>query len=251
MKAKSVKYVRNALGLIAIVLGSTRSLGQNVTYFEVMRDLQRIQKNFTSDSGQYVVCNMTYLYSMESTPLKFIDSLQGQYKSAGHLRYVRIAHTETIQNDSLVLTIYNDDKVLLAVRKPVGSNAHMGQGLLLYNMDSAFIADNVDTATFILSGNQKTMNFRFNSSSQYYNCSLIYNALTYVPISLAYILRQTKISESGKPPQDGNLITIKFSGYSQATFDASSLNVNKYVQLNTNGNVTAQTSYGSFNIIQQ
>jgi hypothetical protein len=251
MKLKSARRFIGPLCLVITILISTRSFAQNATYFEVMRDLKRIQQNFLIDSGQYVACTMTYLYSMESTPLKYIDSLQGQYKSAGRIKYVRIAHTETIQNDSMIMTIYNDDKVIVAVRKPVSSFVHMGEGLMLNNMDSAFIAGNADSITIKLSGNQKIMNFRFNPSSQYYNCTLIYNASTYVPISLAYILRQTKLSESGKPPSDGNLITIKFSGYNQAAFDASSLNINKYIQVDSKGSAVAQTAFSSFNIVQR
>jgi hypothetical protein len=243
-------FFRFCIGSLILFL-PFRSMAQKADFYDVMHDLQLVKQSLQSDSGQYVACNMTFLYSMESTPLKFIDSLQGKYRSAGRLRYVSMANMENIQNDSMVLTIYNDDKVLMVVKKVASSDVHMGQGLLLNNIDSGFIMKNVDTVSITISGSLKIMKFKFTASSPYYNCVLTYNATTYVPASLTYILKQSKLAESGKPVPDGSLITIRYSGYTTAAFDPSFLNVNKYIQMDIQGKASAQSTYGSFNVIQQ
>ncbi len=238
------------LSIVVILVSETRA--QNASYYDIMHDMGLIQQNFNADSGTYVNCSMSYLYSMESTPLKFIDSLQGQYKAAGSLRYVRIAHTESIQNDSVNLTLYNDDKVMLAAAKRKRDKTQMGQaGLMINNMDSVFIATNADSVKITQRANQKIMTIYFTASSPYYKGTLIYDATTYVPFSLSYILRQTKIGESGQPAPDGNLITVRFTGYSKSAFDASSMNVNNYIQIDATGKATSQAAFRAYNLIQQ
>ena len=233
------------------ILMSKNSLGQNASYFEVMQELQRVQNNFESPAGGFLSCNMTYQFSMESTPAKIMDSLQGQFKSSSAIKYLKIGHTETVQNDSLVITIYNDDKVIMVVPIAPFSSPHSKQGLLLGDLDSSFISSNVKDVAIIQKGNLKTLSIHFNDSSKYYNCSLVYNATTYLLQSMSYILKQSKIGESGKPTPDGALITIKYSAFSKSSFDLTTLNAGKYIAVDGKGKASVQSAYKGYNVVQQ
>jgi hypothetical protein len=191
---------------------------------------------------------MSFLYSSESKPTAYIDSLKGIYKVSGSDKYLKIANAETVQNDSIVLSIYNDDKVLMLTNS--SPNMSTSQNLMVGNMDSAFVARNAKSVTITLKNGLKTMSFVFSDSSQFYNCQLVYDAKTYVPASLSYILKTSKSHESNKPPADGALITIRYSGYSNASFDTSILKVNNYVVI-ANGGVSSKPNYSGYNLIHQ
>jgi hypothetical protein len=72
-----------------------------------------------------------------------------------------------------------------------------------------------------------------------------------VPQTISYILRSSKLSESGKPPAEGGVITIRFRGYSRAPFDASAFNINKYVsaKAGSSGN-SLQSNYKGYSFYQ-
>jgi hypothetical protein len=71
-----------------------------------------------------------------------------------------------------------------------------------------------------------------------------------VPQTISYILRSSKLSESGKPPAEGGVITIRFRGYSSAAFDTSIFNVNKYVGLKAGTTNSLQSNYKGYSFYQ-
>jgi hypothetical protein len=221
---------------------------QTAYFSQVMNDITLVRNSFRAESGTYTSCQVMYDYSMESTPSHYLDSLSWQYKLAGSTRYTKIGNTETIQNDSAVVTLYNDDSTLMA--GPVNTGIRSGEELFLNQLDSDFIAQNASSVTITSLARVKTMAFTFADSSRYYNCKLVYDSVTYIPKSISYILRSSKMSESGQPPADGAVITILFTGYSTAAFDTTALNVNRYITIGTGGKATVQAAYGTYNFIQ-
>src|SRR5450432_2169604 len=243
------KYFKCAIFFMGLNLfGVLPAFCQNASYSEIMKELNLIRQKFVTSPGGYMSCNMSFLYSSESKPTAFIDSLKGIYKVNGSDRYLKIANAETVQNDSITLSIYNDDKVLM-VTKP-SQNMSGGQNLMVGNMDSAFVVRNAKSVTITQKNGLKTMSFVFSDSSQFYDCQLVYDSKTYIPVSLSYILKTSKSHESFKPPADGALITIRYSGYSNASFDTSILKVNHYVVI-ANGGVSSKPGYSGYNLIHQ
>lgn len=59
-----------------------------------------------------------YIYTDELQPKKVIDSLKGEYIINGQNYWFRIAQTETMKNDSLVIMLFDEDKMIY-VRKAV------------------------------------------------------------------------------------------------------------------------------------
>ncbi|HWK02512.1 MAG TPA: hypothetical protein VNS58_02705 [Puia sp.] len=247
MNRQKISYLTGVL--LAMLLGNSAK-GQTATYSDVMYELAMMQSNFKTDSSNYTSCVVGYYYSKESTPTAYLDSLWGQFKLSGGSRYTRIGNTETIQNDSVVVLVYNDDSTLMAGPVSPDNLAPMAQGLFVNNLDSAFIAGNTDSVTITTLNGLKTLFFVFNDSSRYYNCKLVYDSATYIPKSLSYVLRSSKTPETGQPTGDGALITIFFLGYSHAAFDVSGLNTGKYITIGSDGKAAAQPSYSHYNFIQ-
>jgi hypothetical protein len=214
-----------------------------------MKELGLIQKNFQTQKGEYASCSISYLYSKESAPHKYLDSLPGLYKSSGNTRYTKIGNTEAIENDSVAVAVFNDSKTIMT--SPVSAERGNDQGLFLNKIDSAFVGRNSKTVTIVQKSGIKTMTFLFTDSSQYYNCIVVYDAKTYIPQTISYILRDTKLSESGKPPGDGGVITLRFTGYTHSAFDASLLNVSKYVNIAAGQKNALQPAYRGYNLYQK
>jgi hypothetical protein len=248
MKKRNVKII-GLLGCLSAILSFEVCMAQNASYKEIMHDLKGVQKNFSTPEGSYASCLVIYLYSTQSSPSTYVDSLNGQYKSFGQNHYTKIGNTETIQNDSMALVVYNDDKLIMG--GAIASSPRKDRGLFLSAMDSDFVAHNAGVMTISRTGGLKTMEFRFNDSSQYYNCRLIYDAETYVPKSIRYMLRKSIKSGVAIPTTESGLITIEFSGYSSAPFDRSVLNVNKYVRVTEAGKGTLQPAYSNYQWIEQ
>lgn len=247
MRLQKISYL--AATMLAVLLVNSTS-GQTATYSDVMYEMGMMQKNFRNDTSNYTSCVVGYYYSKESTPTAYLDSLWGQFKLSGNSRYTRIGNTETIQNDSVVVMVYNDDSTLMAGPVTPDNLTPAGQELFVNNLDSAFIAGNTDSVTITTLNGLKTLFFVFNDSSRYYNCKLVYDSATYIPKSLSYILRSSKIPETGQSPTDGALITIFFLGYSHAAFDVSALNIGKYITIGSDGTASAQPAYSHYNFIQ-
>jgi hypothetical protein len=248
MKKQTINRLITGCLLIPVLFIGGDLRAQDASFSEVMHDLNLIQQNFRVPEGSYVSCSISYLYSRESRPDTYLDSLPGLYKSSGSSRYTKIGNTEAIQNDSLLLAVYNDDKAIVA--SPVSYATRNDHGLFLNKVDSAFVATNVRAASITESHGLKTMFFYFTDSSLYYNCNLVYDADTYIPQTISYIFRSTKLAESGKPPSDGGVITIRFSEYSRAAFDTSLLSINKYINPNTGPKAALQPAYSGYSIFQ-
>jgi len=226
--------------LFASFLFVLNTQGQKASFSQIMADLGRMQQNFLPTDSGYISCSIQYLYSKESTPTIYTDSIKGIMKAYQSFRYSKIMNTETLENDSMVLSVYNDSKTIVAtpaVRKKGD------QRILLLSMDSSFIINNVASATVADKNGQRTLSLTFNDSSLYYRCTMIYDTTNYFPRGIAYILRSTKLSESGKPAKDGGVITIRFTNYSTAPFNTAFLNTDSYVIISTRKLKAAYAGY--------
>ena len=253
-RTTTTKPIRNAAYaamLLAGLMFSIAGRAQSIPYSQVMTELALIRNNFvTTDSTSFVSCQVAYYYSMESTPTNYLDSLFGQYKmTAGTHLYMKLGNTETIQGDTSLAVLYNNDSTMMVGRpnpaNPVGPTEES-----LFMLDSGFVAYNVSAITLTTQAGLKTMVFTFTDSSRYYNCKLVYDSATYMPKSLSYILRSSKMAEAGQPVPDGAQVTIFISGFSRSPFDTSLLNMNRYFTIGADGTVTLQPAYNNYNLVQ-
>ena len=236
--------------LLAGFLFSVAGRAQNIDYSQAMTELALIKNNFvTTDTTSFVSCQVGYYYSMESAPTTYLDSLFGQYKmTAGTHLYMKLGNTETIQGDTSMAVLYNNDSTMM-VGRPSPANPISPTEESLFMIDSGFVAFNVSSITLTTQAGSKTMVFNFTDSSRYYNCKLVYDSATYIPKSLSYILRSTKMAEAGQPVPDGALVTIFISGFSRSPFDTSLLNMNRYFSIGADGTVTLKPAYNNYNLV--
>jgi hypothetical protein len=228
---------------------TTQVPGISLNYSQVMTEMALIRSNFIPDTTGYVSCYLGIYYSTQSAPATYLDSLFGQFKLAGGMASTRLANTTTLQQDSVLLVLYNDDSTMMAGPLDTSGNS-TGKQFMLNTLDSNFIADNASNVTLNVQNGIKTMAFTFDDSSRYYNCSLVYDSVSYIPKSLSYVLRGSKIGEDGQPPVDGSLVTIFFTGYSRSPFDTTGMNVYNYISIGTNGKVSIQPAYSSYSLVQ-
>jgi hypothetical protein len=247
---QQLNYLKTSC-LLAISLGLSNVKAQDIpqaSFSDAMGELTRIQQHFLPDPNAYISCRVSYYYAKESSPQHYLDSLPGQYRATHDARYSKIANTETVQDDSMLLLVYNDShEILVNAVSPRSANQ---RSLFINTMDSAFVARNAASISIVQNGGFKNMSFHFSDSSRFFNCDIKYDAVSYLLQSVAYVLKTSKIAESGKPPADGDIISIRFSNYSETPFDPSTISVAKYISLNSEHKASLQPAYSSYSLYQ-
>lgn len=235
------KYIKKLLLFSVMVTAFQFSHGQQ--FSEIIGDITKIKQAMSDSSG--ISFTMRYLYSKESKPSQFLDSLGGVYKIKGRCIYSKMLGSEVVQNDSVCITVYDVDKTIVA-----GSAIReKPNDLFINNWDSAFVAYNVDTAFITVKGNIKTMKFRFTKNSSLHSCTIAYDKNTYLPERFSYITTMSKIPETGKPERDGMVITVLFRGYNKAALKRDFFSTDKYITVQ-NGKAVLKPAYQAYKLFQ-
>src|SRR5882757_3211365 len=122
MKSTNIPQPIHKAACLAILLAGcllpAAGRAQNIDYSQAMTELALIRNNFvTTDTTSFVSCQIGYYYSMESAPATYLDSLFGQYKmTAGSHLYMKLGNTETIQGDTSMACLYNNDSTMMVGR---------------------------------------------------------------------------------------------------------------------------------------
>jgi hypothetical protein len=220
---------------MACALGAA---AQHTPYAEAMRTIESIRRLFAPGPGIFVSCRVDYTYALASDPTHRLDSLTGAYRLWGKMRFTRIGHTETLQDDSAVVVAYRDDHMLMAGPYVPGKSAN--KDMFFGSLDTAVLAK----ADVALSKDRGigAITFRFPDSAKHYNCTLLYDLSTYVPRSMTYIM------PGG--PQGSALVTMYFSAYSREAFDTTALSIRTYIRVGSDGKAQVQPAFSGYRFIQ-
>jgi hypothetical protein len=234
--------------------GTVKGQTQTIQYTDALNEIGAMWNAVLNGQFTYLSFQTMIYYSTESNPTTYLDSLPAIFKLAGPGRYTKIGNTETIQNLTQIVYLYNDDSTLITSPVVIDSlspyPSAAGQEFILNNLDSNFIMANVDSMTVSIQNGVKSLEFYFNDSCRYYNCIAKYNPTTYMPISFSYILRSSKATETGEMNGDGAIVTMVFSNFSTAAFDTTPLNTWTYIYIGSDGKAGPQPAYGAYTFIQ-
>jgi hypothetical protein len=227
--------------VVFFLLLSFSSYSQDFT--KTMSEIEKIQAAYKGEG--YLSYTMKYMYSKESAPTKFLDSLSGNFKTHDSSFYGKLGKIEFLQNAKYNLAVYNQDKILM-INKPVKSENKL---MPLADWDSVFVAFNMDTTTITDKGNTRTLEFIFAPQANYKNFSIQYDVNTYLLKKLVFTMKQPPTDNGpGQTKQDGNIVTILFSGYNKTAFDTNIFSEAKYI-VNQDGQLAATGGYGNYRLV--
>ena len=181
-------------------------------FAQAVTELQKIQ-NAYSDSG-YTSFTVKYQYAREAAPSKILDTLSFFYKMKDKKYYCKTDMIEFMQNDSINVAVYHNEKTLILSNPSVSTEKGR---LAIDNWDSAFIAANIDSV--------------------------------YVTENkISYIEKATQHYEEGQTKPNGIIITMQFSAFNKSAFSESVFSENKFVK-NQNEKWALTSGYQKYNIV--
>lgn len=104
------------LGLVSFTLQGYGQQNDSAQYKDILQFFDAVAQSYRQASKLGFTAK--YIYTDELQPKKIIDSLKGEYIINGQNYWFRIAQTETMKNDSLVIMLFDEDKMIY-VRKAV------------------------------------------------------------------------------------------------------------------------------------
>ena len=212
-------------------------------FAQAVTELQKIQ-NAYSDSG-YTSFTVKYQYAREAAPSKILDTLSFFYKMKDKKYYCKTDMIEFMQNDSINVAVYHNEKTLILSNPSVSTEKGR---LAIDNWDSAFIAANIDSVYVTENKNIKTIRFHFTPESRYSRCSIAYNSKNFQPLKISYIEKATQHYEEGQTKPNGIIITMQFSAFNKSAFSESVFSENKFVK-NQNEKWALTSGYQKYNIV--
>jgi len=212
-------------------------------FSKTMQEIEKIKGAYKA--GGWLSYQMKYLYSKESAPAKYLDSLTGNFKMHDSSYYGKMAKIEFLQNATASIAVYNQDKIIM-LNKPAKQEDKL---MPLATWDSVFVAYNMDTTLITDKGNVRTLQFKFAPEANYKNFQIQYDIKTYRLTKLVITTKQVPVDNGGgQVKQDGNIVTILFSNYSETAFDAAVFSEKKYMQIE-GGQWATTAAYNSYRLV--
>lgn len=221
----NIKFI---LYLFFISLYTIPVLAQQVNIEQEFKQMQAAYQN-----NEYLSYDVQYLYARESSPSSYTDSLKGNCKIKGNLYWGQIDHVEYIQTDSLFISVYNEDKmILLNSSTPDWLKTNI-------NWDSVWqrAKGKTDLSVSEEDGLRK-ISMRYHSDSVYKRVELWYTPGDYRIKKMQYVLRQPQeLEEADEVPEvvsinEFAIIEIRFSNYSTSFFGKEIFETTRYVEKN-------------------
>lgn len=241
MKKYIIKQMRN--NWLILLMLSIQAPAFSQQYAEAVNELQKIQQAY-SDTG-YNSFSVKYQYSKISAPAKVLDTLSFQYKIKGNKYYCKVDKIEFLQNDSINVAVYHNEKTIILSNPSV--NIDKGR-LAIDNWDSAFVASNIDSVYVSDNKNTRIISFHFTPASKYSSCSITCNSNNYRPKKISYTEKGSQYYEEGSDKPDGIIITMSFSAINKSPFNESVFSEKKFVNLQNN-KWTISSNYNGYNLV--
>lgn len=212
---------RKFLGMMiaaVIVCGSARSQ-QIKQGFEAMEILKIAEVYNNTPDLSFTV---NYTYADSAYPANILEQLTGSYKIKDGKYWYLIDSIEYIHGNSYNVAVFHRDSTI-----SVNDKADYGNILQVALLDSLFRAGNIDSMTLTQSNDStRSLLVRFNPDSYYRKYQLDYDSRNYRIRKMEYHIKDftDSVNTSGI-----GVITMDYSGYSEAVVDAQVFNEDKFI----------------------
>jgi hypothetical protein len=230
--------------LMAVVICSTAlpANAQQKVYdsitIKLFDEIEAIQANFSL--AEHFSFNATY-YMQDVDTVVVLDTSVASYQVNGNNFRLLIDSIESIQNDKLFTTVYNDSKTIV-VQKPVNMYKQVMQVDI---HDPIFQQMAMSGMTAVDSGTLRRINILFDADAMYTNYQLVYDTATHIVLEIKYSVRKDLNLASTKRVN----MRIVFSNPQQGTFTDSVFATDKFFKQYSSTDIRTAAGYTDFEVI--
>ncbi|MBG9377043.1 hypothetical protein I5907_12430 [Panacibacter sp. DH6] len=206
-------------------------------------------RNAYAHSGN-IGFNVNYVYSDEKYPEKIIDTLSGTYKINGSKYWFSLAQTETMKNDSLVIMIFHEDKMMY-VRK-----ASTLPGFDPVEQMQAFLKKAKTVRAKLTKGKSvDQLSITFPEGLDYKSVNIKTDRVTGYLVESEYIIRTQLLTDQADDEADETKsgfseyarVRVNYSAYHQDT-DSSCFDESRFI-IRRNNVISTEEKYKDFKIV--
>ena len=213
---------------------------------EVVNRLQMLSQKY-HDTG-YVSFDVKYRYANIAAPAKYLDSVQGSFKMNRGQYWYRLENTESISNDSEVVTVFNDDKLIYIANAATVKSANP-----LAMIDSVIYDNQYSSTAIVKSKTQDVITIDFNPGFPYKK--IVYyidNSSGFITKMIA-LIQADQLNDPGTKNMfdktvDYGILQVDFSNYKTTGSSATDFSSTRYVS--KSGKIyQAVSAYATYQII--
>jgi hypothetical protein len=201
-------------------------------------EIEAIQANI-SLADHYSFTATYYMQDVDTVTV--LDTSVASFQVNGNYFRMLIDSIESIQNDKLFATVYNDSKTIV-VQKPV----NMYKQLMQVDIhEPIFQQMAMSGMTAVDSGAFRRINILFDADAMYTNYQLVYDTATHIVLNIKYSVRKDLDLASAKRVN----MHIVFSNPQRGTFTDSVFATDKFFRQYSSTDIRMAAGYTDFEVI--
>ncbi|MEO8771244.1 MAG: hypothetical protein ABI402_14210 [Ferruginibacter sp.] len=236
MKNKKAQYKWKNIALTTLILttlfDSRQTNAQTISIDSLTHTMQKVYQNY--DSITFLSFDIRFNYSSDTLLGNYTnEQLDGNYTLAGRRAKYTLGNVDFMQNDSFLIAVYNSDQIIL-VDEPKTNNT--GSQMPLRQMVDSLVKQSAGHYTITQSNVADTSLIAFiraDSLAHFDRFSISFNRRNYFLYKMDYQFTQPDQETDSIPTADHanrkQRLTIRFSNYGLANYDAAVYNQSNYI----------------------
>lgn len=233
------------LATIAATLYPDISMSQSATKEDVIKKMEALSRTYKE--ADHLSFDVTYRYATEQQPGRYIDSLQGSFKLNGSHYWYSLDNTEFLGNDSIMLTVFKEDKLITINGTPATQSA-----MPVAIVDSVLLMNRYSSVDITQSKQEESISIDFEPGLMYKKIQYVIDPQTGF---LSKVIATIRSSEMYDPAVKGmfeskneyGILELVFSNYRTKAFDNTAFSSGKYLQKSGN-QLKAGGAYNGYKI---
>jgi hypothetical protein len=231
---------------IVFLMVFSTAIGQIDQRQEVVDRIQQLATRYR-DTG-FVSFDIKYLYATQASPTKFIDSVEGSFKLNHSQFWYKLDNTEAISNDSEIVTVFNEDKLIY-----VGNPVTVQSANPLSMLDSVLLNNQYSRCAIAKAKGQDKISIDFNPGYPYKKIEYLIDNKTGFVISMTAIIKSDQLNDPeakvmfDKSDEYG-VLQVNFSNYKTTGSSGKDFSSEKYLKRNGKS-VQPTIDYSNYQII--
>lgn len=231
--------------LIAGLLYAGTALSQIEAKEEAIKKMETLAQKYKA--SEYLSFDVTYRYATEQQPNKYIDSLKGSFKLNGTNFWYLLDNTEFLGNDSILLTVFKEDKLIVINGTPITQSA-MPTAIL----DSVLLMNQYSNISITQNKQEELIQIDFAPGVMYKNVKYAIDINTGLLNKVVATIRSSEmydpaVKEMFATKNEYGVLEIIFSNYRTKSFDKTVFSSEKYLKRSGN-ELKAGGAYSDYRI---
>lgn len=230
-KADFIPY--QIVGLfVAGFLYAGAAVSQSEAKEEAIKKMEGLAEKYKA--SDYLSFDVTYRYATEQQPNKYVDSLKGSFKLNGTNFWYQLDNTEFLSNDSVLLTVFKEDKLIIIKGTPVTQSA-MPTAIL----DSVLLMNQYSGVNITQNKQEETIQIDFAPGVMYKNVKYVIDTKTGLLSRVIATIRSSEmydpaVKEMFSDKNEYGILELLFTNYKTRSFDKTAFSAEKYLKKSGN-----------------